>query len=71
MNRKIRVLTQALVAAGFAFAGVLGAQQLIVKGEYGMMAGVTPPPGFYGGMWGSIDWASELKTANGDSIDGP
>ena len=47
------------------------AQQLIIKGEYGMMAGTTPPPGVYAGMWGAIDWGTELKTANGDTVHGP
>jgi hypothetical protein len=42
-----------------------------MKGEYGMMAGTTPPPGLYAGMWSSIDWGTELKTANGDTIHGP
>jgi hypothetical protein len=52
-------------------AGGLRAQQLIIKGEYGMMAGTQPPPGLYAGMWGGIDWGTELKTGNGDTINGP
>ena len=48
-----------------------GAQQLIIKGMYGMMAGTQPPPGFYAGAFGSISWADELKTAGGDTIKGP
>jgi len=47
------------------------AQQLILKGEYGMMAGTTPPPGLYAGMFGSFDWADELKTPAGNTIHGP
>jgi hypothetical protein len=64
-------LAFALLVAGALGVGRLGAQQLIMKGEYGMMAGTTPPPGVYAGMWGGIDWGTELKTANGDTIHGP
>ena len=52
-------------------AGNAGAQQLIIKGEYGMMAGTMAPPGFYAGAFGSINWADDLKTASGDTIHGP
>ena len=53
------------------FAARTKAQQLLIKGEYGMMAGTTPPPGLYAGMWGSIDWGTELKTGGGDTVHGP
>src|SRR5262245_33917258 len=58
------------LALSLSSAG-MRAQQLIIKGQYGMMAGTMPPPGFYAGMWGDIDWATELKTGTGDTIPGP
>jgi hypothetical protein len=55
----------------FVLAQAAGAQQLIIKGMYGMMAGTQPPPGLYVGAFGSVNWADELKTGGGDTIHGP
>jgi hypothetical protein len=52
MNRKL--------LAGFFALGLLAvassarAQQLIIKGEFGMKAGTMPDPGLYVGMFGNI-----------------
>jgi hypothetical protein len=68
MNR--RRLLNRLVALGVstALCGLAceaGAQQLILKGEYGLMAGTQPPPGLYAGILGgnysatvSVPWAT-------------
>ena len=61
----------AFVIALALMASRANAQQLILKGEYGMMAGTMAPPGVYAGMFGSLGWAHELKTGSGDSIRGP
>jgi hypothetical protein len=66
-----RFVSLAIALAAVLCAVRLSAQQLIIKGEYGMMGGTTPPPGLYAGMWGSIDWGTELKTGGGDTIHGP
>ena len=47
------------------------AQQLVLKGEYGLMGGTMAPPGFYAGVLGSFTWADELKTPDGKSLSGP
>jgi hypothetical protein len=66
MNRK---LLAGLLAFGFmAFAASAGAQQLIIKGMYGMMAGTQAPPGMYVGMFGAINWEDEIKGPNGNSL---
>lgn len=71
MTRKpVRALFIA-VACLLALGGSAGAQQIIIKGMYGMLAGTQPPPGFYAGAFGSINWADDLKTAGGDTIHGP
>jgi hypothetical protein len=44
------------------------AQQLIIKGEFGLKAGTQAPPGFYAGMFGAINWNDELKDRNGQSV---
>jgi hypothetical protein len=44
------------------------AQQLIMKGEFGMKAGAQAPPGFYAGMFGAINWNDELKGPDGRSV---
>jgi len=67
----MRRVALAFVVVGTLCVARLGAQQLILKGQYGMMAGTTPPPGLYVGMYGGLDWASELKTGNGTSLHGP
>ena len=69
MNRKILA---GLFALGFAaFAASAGAQQLIIKGMYGMKAGTMPDPGLYAGMFGNIEWDDEIKNGNGDTLHGP
>ena len=74
MNR--RCFTRVLPALGVGLAlGLIArgasAQQLILKGEYGMMAGTSPPPGLYLGAYAGFNWADELKTGGGDTIEGP
>ncbi len=68
-----RRIGRAVVASiGLALAaGSAGGQQLILKGEFGMMGGTMAPPGLYVGAFGSLNWADELKTAQGDTISGP
>lgn len=67
-----RLLVFASVIIAFGLAGTRGnAQQLVLKGEFGMMAGTMAPPGLYAGGFGGFNWADELKTASGDSIPGP
>jgi len=67
-----RLLVSGILAVGFALAGTqANAQQLIIKGMYGMKAGTMAPPGLYAGMFGDFTWADELKTPNGDTIHGP
>ena len=44
------------------------AQQLILKGEYGMKAGTQPPPGLYVGILGGINLSDELKGPNGNNV---
>ncbi|HTO75026.1 MAG TPA: transporter [Thermoanaerobaculia bacterium] len=44
------------------------AQQLILKGEYGLMAGTQAPPGLYAGLLGGISWADELRGPNGNKV---
>lgn len=69
MNRKFLAGIFALCL--LALAGSAGAQQLIIKGEFGMKAGTMPPPGLYAGMFGNISWDDEIKTGSGDTIHGP
>jgi hypothetical protein len=69
MNRFWSALVLALVL-GFVSAAS-SAQQLIVKGEYGLMSGTMAPPGFYVGALGAFSWADELKTPEGDTLTGP
>jgi hypothetical protein len=52
-------------------AAAAGGQQLILKGMFGMMGGTMGPPGLYVGAFGSLNWADELRTPAGDTIDGP
>lgn len=60
-----------LAAAAALVAGNASAQQLIIKGMYGMKAGTMPDPGLYVGMFGDIAWYDEIKTGSGDTIHGP
>ncbi|MBK9063633.1 MAG: transporter [Acidobacteria bacterium] len=71
MNR--RRLLNRLVALGVstALCGLAceaGAQQLILKGEYGLMAGTQPPPGLYAGILGGYNRADELKGPRGETV---
>jgi hypothetical protein len=69
MNRK-RIV--GLCAAGvLAMASITSAQQVIIKGMYGMKAGTMAPPGLYAGMFGDINWDDEIKNGNGDTLHGP
>ena len=67
-----RKLLAAFVAAGLlAIASTAGAQQLIIKGMYGMKSGDMAPPGLYAGMFGDINWDDEIKTGAGNTLHGP
>jgi hypothetical protein len=68
MNRKF--LAGLLALGLLAFASSARAQQLILKGEFGMKAGTMPDPGLYVGMFGDISWADEIKLDNA-TIHGP
>jgi hypothetical protein len=60
-----------LLALGLSLGlapGDAAAQQLIIKGEFGMKAGAQPPPGFYAGMFGAINWNDELKGPKGNGV---
>jgi hypothetical protein len=57
-------------ALGLTAAGA-NAQQLIIKGMYGMMSGTQAPPGLYAGMFGAVSWADEIRTSGGNNIRGP
>ena len=64
------------IAVGVSLAIFIGvsagqAQQLILKGEFGMKAGVMPPPGLYAGMFGWGNFADELVGPDKNSIKGP
>jgi hypothetical protein len=47
------------------------AQQIIMKGQYGMMAGTMAPPGIYVGAFAYYYTASDLKEPDGTSVSGP
>jgi hypothetical protein len=70
MKRKLLPGLVFAVAATL-IAGNALAQQLIIKGMYGMKAGTMPDPGLYAGMWGDIAWDNEIKTGSGDTLHGP
>ncbi len=64
------------IAIGVSLAILLGAsaaraQQLLLKGEFGMKAGVMPPPGLYAGMFGWGNFADELVLEDERVIEGP
>ncbi len=44
------------------------AQQLIIKGEYGLKAGTQPPPGLYAGLFSGINWNDEFLTQKGNTL---
>lgn len=56
-TRKTAVL---VAAAVLAIAASASAQQLILKGSFGMNGGVMPPPGLYAGMFGGFSWTDEV-----------
>ena len=71
MNRRQSTRTLAVLVFGFALGlapGRAAAQQLIIKGEFGLKAGTQPPPGFYAGMFGAINWNDELRGPDGRSV---
>ncbi len=45
-----------------------GAQQLILKGEFGLLGGTMAPPGLYTGVFTGEMWNDELKDQNGNSV---
>ena len=47
------------------------AQQLILKGEFGLMAGAQPPPGIYVGAFGDNNVSTEFASPDGTIINGP
>ncbi len=69
--QKRRIAVASLVIGLGVLAERAGAQQIIIKGMYGMKEGTMPPPGLYAGMFGAINWADELKTPDGDTVHGP
>ena len=71
MTARLRPGILAAAACLFALAATAGAQQLIIKGMYGMMAGTQAPPGLYVGMFGNVNWQDEIKGPNGNGIHGP
>src|SRR4029077_4278565 len=71
-HRLIRLLATACLGLALcAVAPHARAQQLIIKGMWGMMAGTQPPPGVYAGMFGSINWSDEIRGPNGNAVKGP
>jgi hypothetical protein len=44
------------------------AQQIIGKGEFGMMGGTMAPPGLYVGAFGLFSWQDELRDRNGNEL---
>ena len=71
-HRLVRPLVTACLALALcAVAPQARAQQLIIKGMYGMMAGTQAPPGVYAGMFGGIAWADEIRGPNGNAVKGP
>ena len=52
-------------------AAPAAAQQLILKGEFGLKAGTTPPPGIYVGAFGANNLSDQFAGPNGDVVTGP
>ena len=66
-----RLLATLGLAAALGLSGrSAGAQQLIIKGEFGLKAGFTPPPGLYSGVIGAISWSDELVGPEGNATSG-
>jgi hypothetical protein len=71
-RRFARALATLVFALGLAaYASDAKAQQLIIKGMYGMMSGTQAPPGVYAGAFGAVSWADTIKGPNGNSAEGP
>lgn len=71
MHRRSRpraVLIAVLVLGRCLLATGANAQQLIIKSEYGLMAGTQAPPGLHAGMLGYCSWADDLKDRNGNEV---
>jgi hypothetical protein len=67
-----RFPTLAFLAATLFLAGAgAHAQQLIIKGEFGLKGGTMGPPGLYTGMIGAFYWADELVLPDGTAVSGP
>ena len=72
MNRNRTILPAFAMCLGLSLlATAARAQQLIIKGQYGMMAGTMAPPGFYVGAFGAGAFADELVLPNGQVANGP
>ena len=68
----LRLASAVLLGAVLFLIPVCGtAQQLIIKGEFGLMSGSMPPPGFYAGAFGSLTWADEIRGPDGEKFSGP
>ncbi|HQR45516.1 MAG TPA: transporter [Thermoanaerobaculia bacterium] len=68
MNRRQLFRAFLLLLAFGVAAGRAAAQQLIVKGEFGLKAGAQPPPGLYAGLMSGIEWNSEFRTDKGNTL---
>lgn len=68
-----RDLSRFLLCCGLFALSAPGvtAQQIVIKGEYGLMAGVTPPAGIYVGAFGAYSTAHRFVDGNGKSASGP
>jgi len=67
----VRRIVASAAFAVLALAACASAQQLIIKGEFGMNGGVLPPPGLYAGMWGNVNWQDEIVGPDKKAVDGP
>lgn len=68
----MRALSVGLLGLVLLLVPVSGAaQQLIIKGEFGLMSGTMAPPGFYAGALGSLTWADEIRGPDGEKFSGP
>lgn len=57
-----------LTFALLVLAQEAAAQQLILKGEYGMKAGDQPPPGLYAGVFSGMAWNDKFVTQRGNTL---
>jgi hypothetical protein len=71
-RRLVRTLATVCLALGIgSVAARASAQQLIIKGMYGLMSGTQAPPGVYAGAFGAVSFADEIKGPNGNAVKGP